>query len=116
MSALNKRPLERLGYLRPDDIRSSEGDSIKVQEAQKAHHLTPFSEPDWQTQEKLQEKYEKNSKNKFFVGTFVYLDQHQNVFSKSFHTQVCIVLNKLGLKQSIVVVLLQTGFCSELLV
>ena len=87
VSALNKRPLEKLGYLRPDDIHS-EFDDIKVQEAQKSHNLKPYSEPDWQTQEKQQKEYENSSKNKFQVGTFVYLDYPQHVFEKSFHVQV----------------------------
>ena len=87
VSALNKRPLEKIGFLRPDDIHS-EFDDIKVQEAQKSHNLKPYSEPDWQTQEKQQKEYENSSKNKFQVGTFVYLDYPQHVFEKSFHVQV----------------------------
>lgn len=87
VDALNKRPLERIGFLRPDDIHS-EFDNIKVQEAQKKSQKEPFSEPDWRTQEKLQKEYEQSPKNKFQVGTFVYLDDPQNVFQKSFHVQV----------------------------
>lgn len=87
VAALNKRSLKRIGFLRPDDIHS-EFDNIKVQEALKKNHQETFSEPDWRTQQKLQEQYEKSSKNKFQVGTFVYLDEPQNVFQKSFHVQV----------------------------
>lgn len=87
VAALNKRSLERIGFLRPDDIHS-EFDNIKVQEAQKKNHQESFSEPDWQTQQKLQQEYENSSKNKFQVGTYVYLDNPQNVFQKSFHVQV----------------------------
>lgn len=87
VAALNKRSLERIGFLRPDDIHS-EYDNIKVQEAQKKNHVEAFSEPDWQTQQKLQQQYEKSSKNKFQVGTYVYVDNPQHVFQKSFHVQV----------------------------
>lgn len=87
VAALNKRPLEKIGFLRPDDIHS-EFDDTKVQEAQKKSHTKPFSEPDWQTQETLQRQYEQSPKNEFQVGTYVYLDNPQHVFQKSFHVQV----------------------------
>jgi len=89
VAALNKRPLESIGFLTPDDIHS-EFDNTKVQESQKKAHSEPYREPDWQTQQKLQQEYEKSPKNKFQVGTFVYLDNPQDVFQKSFHVQVLI--------------------------
>jgi hypothetical protein len=84
--ALNQRPLERLGGLRPVDV-TSVLDDVKVAEAQKAKGDIPFSEPSWREQEKNKLRYEK-SNNKFKVGTFVYLDYPQDVFGKSFHAQI----------------------------
>jgi hypothetical protein len=85
--ALNSRPLKRIGYLSPNDINSP-FDNIKVQEAEKEHNIVPYSEPDIETQEENQKKYENSSKNEFQVGTFVYLDRPANIFRKSFHVQV----------------------------
>lgn len=86
VNALNQRPLKRLGYLKPADI-SSPLDIVKVQEARKEHNIKVHEAPDWQAQEKNQADYE-SSKNPFQKGTFVYADQPESVFKKSFHVQV----------------------------
>jgi len=85
--ALNQRPLKRIGYLKPADI-NSELDDIKVQEALAEHKIEPFNQPDWRTQEKNQADYENSSKNSLQVGTYVYADEKQRVFNKSFYIQV----------------------------
>lgn len=86
VNALNQRQLERLGNLRPEDI-SSPLDNVKVQNARKEKNIQVYKEPDWRTQEKNQSDYEASS-NPLKVGTFVYADQLQSVFQKSFHFQV----------------------------
>jgi hypothetical protein len=86
VTALNERKLKKLGYLAPIDIKSSL-DNVKVQEALQSKNIEPFSQPDWRTQEKNQQKYEK-SKAELQVGKYVYRDDPARVFSKSFHTQV----------------------------
>ena len=86
VSALNERPLQKLGFLSPSDIQSSL-DDVKVQQALKAHKLKSYSQPDWRTQEKNQSSYE-NSNSELQVGKYVYKDEPRDVFSKSFHTQV----------------------------
>lgn len=86
VKALNERPLEKLGNLRPIDVKSPL-DDIKVQQAQKTAGVEPFSEPDWNVQIENQKKYEKSPKN-LQVGNFVYKDDPQRVFRKSFHVQV----------------------------
>lgn len=87
VKALNERPLKRLGYLRPSDV-SSPLDAVKVQEARRNHNIKVYEEPDWRTQEKNQKAYESDSKNVFQKGTFVYADDPQRPFKKSFHYQV----------------------------
>lgn len=86
VKALNERPLERLGYLKPSDINSPL-DTVKVQEARKEHNIQVYEQPDWRTQEENQAKYESSS-NPFQKGTFVYADEPQAIFKKSFHIQV----------------------------
>jgi hypothetical protein len=84
--ALNQRPLERLGGLRPCDV-TSVLDDVKVAQAQTSKGFTPFSEPSWREQEQNKIEYEK-SNNPFKVGTFVFLDEPDLVFKKSFHVQI----------------------------
>lgn len=84
--ALNQRPLKRLGYLKPADI-TSPLDTVKVQEARKEHNIQVYEQPDWKTQVENQAKYESSS-NPFQKGTFVYADEPEMVFKKSFHVQV----------------------------
>lgn len=87
VDALNERPLERIGFKKPSEINSLD-DNIVVQEAWKNKNITPFEEPSWKNQAKNEKNYEK-SKNPFKVGTFVYLDQKNSIFDKSFYLQVC---------------------------
>jgi hypothetical protein len=87
VDALNQRPLKRIGYLKPADI-NSDLDDIKVQQALSDHKIEPYRQPDWRTQEKNQTDYENSTKNVLQVGTYVYADQKQQVFNKSFYIQV----------------------------
>lgn len=86
VKSLNERPLKRLGYLRPCDINSPL-DVVKVQEARKKNNIKVYEEPDWKTQVENQKKYESSS-NPFQKGTFVYADEPERPFKKSFHFQV----------------------------
>lgn len=86
VEALNNRPLEKLGNLRPIDIKSPL-DDVKVQKAQQEHHVEPFSEPSWDEQDRNQKEYDRNKQN-LQPGDFVYLDNRKDVFGKSFHIQV----------------------------
>ena len=72
--------------MKPSDINTL-SDNIVVQEALKNKNIKPFEEPSWKEQVENQTNYEK-SKNPFKVGTFVYLDQKNSVFDKSFYYQV----------------------------
>ena len=81
--------MERLGGKCPNDV-TSVLDDVKIARTIEAKGNAQFSEPSWQEQQKNQETYEKSSKNVFKVGTFVYLDNPQDVFDKSFHAQISI--------------------------
>lgn len=85
-SALNKRRLPRLGFLRPEDINSPDND-IDVRKAKEENHIKTLTEPSWRQQVENQKLYE-SSKSPFQKGAFVYLDDPQFVFNKSFHVQV----------------------------
>lgn len=72
--------------MRPKDIFSPNQD-IDVQKARELHHVNIPSQPSWQQQAENQKKYEA-SNSPFQKNQFVYLDQPQTVFNKSFHVQV----------------------------
>lgn len=83
---LNKRILPRLGYLSPSMISSPIND-VDVQKARKKNNIHVPTQPSWQEQNENQKKYEA-SNSPFQKNQFVYLDEPQKVFNKSFHVQV----------------------------
>ena len=85
---MNNTPLKRLGWLKPSDINTI-GDSIRVDEAKKAHNIPILKEPSFQEQQKNQKTYELDSKNKFQANSYVLLDfKEVPIFDKSF--DVCV--------------------------
>lgn len=88
VKALNDRPLvKKLGGLSPNQASSPIKD-VAVQRALAERGITPYTEPDWRTQEKNQENYEK-SKNPLQRGQLVYKDESKpKLFNKSFYYQV----------------------------
>lgn len=85
-NALNQRHLSRIGNLQPQSVNSFL-DDVKVQEALKTKPSDLPPEPSWQEQEKNTQNYESSS-NPFKIGSYVFLDEKQSVFNKSFHIQV----------------------------
>ncbi len=86
VKALNDRPVKALGNVKPSTINSFL-DDVKIRAAQSANNINPYHEPDYQTQNQNQAEYE-NSKRKFQLGSFVYLDFKQTAFDKSFDSQI----------------------------
>jgi len=72
--------------LKPNEINSPY-DSAKVTKARKLYGVQVFREPNYKTQIKNQEEFEKNEKN-LNINDYVYLDFKQNLFDKSFDVQV----------------------------
>ena len=87
---LNKRRMRRLGYLSAEEIVSPNND-IDVQRAREKNHIVIPTEPSWEQQRKNQKIYESSS-SPFQKNQFVYLDEPQRVFNKSFHVQVTFFL------------------------
>jgi len=85
-NALNERHLARIGDLQPSTINSFL-DDFKVQEALKRHPYDIPPEPSWQEQQQNEQNYE-SSKTPFKVNSYVFLDDKQSVFNKSFYAQV----------------------------
>jgi hypothetical protein len=83
--SMNSTPLERLGYLMPNDI-NSEIDSTFVKKAREKHGIVVFSEPTFDQQQKNQKNAEKS--NNFPIGSFVYLDFDEKLFDKSYDISV----------------------------
>lgn len=86
VKSYNSTPLQHLGYMRPEEIKTVT-DCLKVRDAQKKHHIIAYREPSFHDQEKNQEKYEENALN-FKVGDFVYANQEEKLFDKSFTVKV----------------------------
>jgi hypothetical protein len=86
VDSLNKTPIKKLGWL-PPNIVNSEKDSVLIQEAQRAHHIIPYEEPNFVDQRRNQELYEKD-KRLLQVNDYVYLDFDEKLFDKSFDIAV----------------------------
>lgn len=93
VSLLNKRHIQSLGNVPPEEIRS-ELDDVKIRSALAAEGKPIITTPNWKQQNLNQEKYEK-SKNPFQVGQFVYVDKKVETFDKSYYSQVSIFSNLL---------------------
>ena len=86
-NSLNNSPIESLGFLKPNDIRT-EADSAKVDQALQLNGI-PSKEtlPTFQEQNENQEKYAKSKKN-LQPGMFCYLTIDEKLFDKSFDVAV----------------------------
>ena len=86
VNALNQRHLRALGFMSPSDIKSELDDAL-VRKAQEENNVAVYHQPNYKEQNQNQEDY-KNSTNPFQVGQHVYLDNKEQVFNKSFFSQV----------------------------
>jgi hypothetical protein len=84
--SLNNSPLERLGFLTPNDV-STVADTVLVEQALKANNIRRPQIPTFQQQTSNQETYEKSSKN-FQVDDYCYLNFPPETFEKSFYAGV----------------------------
>ena len=87
VNAYNSTPLKKIGFLRPNDIKS-DFDSVLVDIEKKKKNIVSFEEPSFQEQVKNQNTYENNSKL-LQKGDYVYLNFNEKLFDKSFDVQVC---------------------------
>ena len=86
VEGLNDTPMQRLGWLKPNSIKS-EVDSVKVKSAQLKNNIEVYEEPSFHNQEENQKNYESNQKN-LQVNNYVYLSFEENLFAKSFDVSV----------------------------
>jgi len=82
----NKTPLEKLGYLKPNDIKS-ETDSVSVQLNKKQFGIKTYSQPDFRTQEDNVEVFKSNTK-KLQLGDFCYKFFDEKLFDKKYNISV----------------------------
>lgn len=75
-----------MGWLTPNDINTIY-DSYLVDKARKKHNISVYREPTFKIQQNNVNNYNKNLKN-FQVNDYVYLDFKEELFGKSFDTQV----------------------------
>lgn len=87
VNALNKTPTPRIGFLTPNSI-NSEIDSVKIQEAKKAHNIKILKEDNFKKQLKNQKDFYESTTQKFKINDYVYLDFNQKLFDKSFDVAV----------------------------
>jgi hypothetical protein len=87
VNALNKTPTPRIGFLKPNSIQS-EIDSVKIQEAKKAHKIKIFEEDNFKKQLKNQKDFYESTTQQFKINDYVYLDFNQKLFDKSFDVAV----------------------------
>ncbi|MBM3938800.1 MAG: hypothetical protein FJ333_09150 [Sphingomonadales bacterium] len=81
--SLNDTPLQRLGWLKPNDI-NSEVDSVHVDQAKKTFGIDIYKEPNYIEQRQNEESY----KSDLNVGDFVYKQFETKLFDKSFDVSV----------------------------
>ncbi len=86
VEAHNNTPLEKLGWLRPNQIHS-EYDSTLVQQQKLKFNINTFKEPNFEIQRANQKAHSKNKK-KLQINDYVYLDLNEKLFDKSFDIQV----------------------------
>jgi hypothetical protein len=84
VDSYNETPLKKLGWIKPSAI-TSKFDSLKVQDAQKAHNMNVYKEPNFKEQLK---KLKQLQANKIKIGDFVYLTFDEKLFDKSYDVQV----------------------------
>lgn len=79
----NKTPLEKLGFLTPNDI-SGEKDSVAIQENKKAHNISTYRQPNFE--EQIQNAL--NLKTKLKKGDFCYKFFDEKLFNKKYNISV----------------------------
>jgi len=84
--SLNNTPIQRLGWLKPNDVRS-EADSVAVDKAKEEHNIPIIKEPNYQTQRSNSENYKGDLK----VSDYVYKQFDSKLFDKSFDVSVRII-------------------------
>jgi hypothetical protein len=88
VNALNKTPTPRIGFLTPNSI-TSEIDSVRVQNAKKAHNIEILEEGNFKKELQNQKDFdESKTAAKFKINDYVYLDFNQKLFDKSFDVAV----------------------------
>ena len=86
---MNDTPIQRLGYLKPNQI-NSEIDSVFVKNAQKSHNIKTYKEANWKSQVKNVQSYNLDLSN-IQQGDYVYRDFDEKIFDKSYNVSVNIV-------------------------
>ena len=89
VKSFNNTPIQRLGWLTPNAIKS-EVDSVKVDEAKKKHHIEVYKEPTYEKQSENQSLYLANEKN-LQPGDYVYKNFDEKLFDKSYDVSVRIL-------------------------
>lgn len=79
----NNTPLQRLGWLKPNDIKSEES-SVLVDKAKRIHKIPTLKEATYQEQKLNTENFNGDLK----VGDFIYKDFDAKLFDKSFDVAV----------------------------
>jgi len=81
--SLNETPLQRLGWLQPNDLTPEIG-SVLVDKAKKQHNLPILKEPTYSEQKLNSIQNQSDLK----VGDYVYKNFDQKLFDKSFDVSV----------------------------
>jgi len=82
-NSYNNTPIQRLGWLKPNDIVSP-ASSVQVDEAKRQHHIPILKEPTYKEQQENTNNYAGDLK----VNDYVYKDFDSKLFDKSFDVSV----------------------------
>lgn len=82
-NSYNETPIERLGWLKPNDI-SSPADSYKVDQSKLQHKIPIVKETTFEEKRENVKNYSGDLK----IGDYVYKDFDQKLFDKSFDVSV----------------------------
>jgi len=83
---LNETPVQKLGYIAPNEINSFL-DDYKARDAQLEHSIIPVKGPTL-IQRKKNEAIYKSAKNVLQTGDLVYLDEKETAFTKQYKRKV----------------------------
>lgn len=82
----NDTPLKKLGFLKPNDIKSDR-DTVSVTLSRKLNGIEAYRQPDFKTQAENVERYQNNLKN-LKVGDFCYKFYNEQMFDKKYNISV----------------------------
>ena len=82
----NETPLQKLGFLKPNDIKS-EADSVSVEYNKRQFGVTTYNQPNFETQIQNEETF-KTKKNRLQVGDFCYKFYDEKLFDKKYNISV----------------------------